>query len=139
VADGESTPEKHRGLTPAWKPGESGNPNGRPKGSRNKLAESFTQALYADFTKATEEGGAEQGAEAIAKFREEDPGGYVRAVASILPKEFVVKDELSDVSDEELAAFVLAARQALLGAESGGSEARKPDRKKQVKDVRPLQ
>lgn len=24
-------------LAPAWKPGQSGNPNGRPKGSKNKL------------------------------------------------------------------------------------------------------
>ena len=23
-------------LRPAWKPGESGNPNGRPKGSKNR-------------------------------------------------------------------------------------------------------
>jgi hypothetical protein len=28
--------EKHRGLREPWKPGESGNPTGRPKGARNK-------------------------------------------------------------------------------------------------------
>lgn len=33
--DGENTPAK-TGLSAAWKPGESGNPAGRPKGARNK-------------------------------------------------------------------------------------------------------
>ena len=34
--DGETTPKKHRTLKEPWKPGQSGNPSGRPKGSRNK-------------------------------------------------------------------------------------------------------
>jgi len=29
-----------------YKPGQSGNPNGRPKGSRNKLGEAFIAALH---------------------------------------------------------------------------------------------
>ena len=118
-------------------PGNNGGP-GRPQGSRVKLAEDFVGALYSDFTKAKEEGGALQGAEAIKQFREADPGGYVRAIASILPKEFVVKDELSDVSDDELAAFVIAARQAISAREGGGSETSAPSRKKQTKGVPPV-
>ncbi len=34
-----------------FKPGQSGNPHGRPKGSKNKLSESFLQALAEDFEK----------------------------------------------------------------------------------------
>ena len=46
AADSESTVRKHRqrGLIP-WKPGQSGNPKGRPKGSRNKLSEMFFRDL----------------------------------------------------------------------------------------------
>ena len=42
AADSDSTVRKHRqrGLIP-WKPGQSGNPKGRPQGSRNKLTEDF--------------------------------------------------------------------------------------------------
>ena len=47
--DAESTPQKHRGLREPWKPGESGNPAGRPKGSRNKLSEEFVAEIYADW------------------------------------------------------------------------------------------
>ncbi len=35
-SNGENTPKKHRTLKEPWKPGQSGNPSGRPKGSRNK-------------------------------------------------------------------------------------------------------
>ena len=61
----KSTLLKHRGLRPPWKPGESGNPAGRPKGSRNKLSEEFVAEVYADW--------CEHGAAAIETVRERDP------------------------------------------------------------------
>ena len=46
AADSDSTLRKHRqrGLIP-WKPGQFGNPKGRPQGSRNKLTEDFFRDL----------------------------------------------------------------------------------------------
>lgn len=71
-------------------PGEVRNPNGRPKGSRNKLGEAFVEALHADFTSF--------GVAAIVKVREERPHEYLKVVASLLPKELKIErvDELSD-------------------------------------------
>lgn len=60
-------------------PGVSGNPNGRPKGSRHKLAEDFCKALMEDF--------AENGVAAIQIMRAERPNEYAKMIASILPKE----------------------------------------------------
>lgn len=65
-------------LTP-WKPGQSGNPAGRPKGTRHKLDQLFVDALYSDFKVG--------GAEAVRKCREEKPDVYLRVVAQIVPKE----------------------------------------------------
>jgi hypothetical protein len=68
----------------AWQPGQSGNPNGRPLGSRNKLNEKFILALHDDFV--------EHGPKVIARVREEKPDIYLKVIASILPRELHVKD-----------------------------------------------
>lgn len=110
---GENTPEK-QGLAAPWKPGQSGNPAGRPKGSRNKLGEQFVQALQTDFET--------HGKQAIETVRAERPHEYLKVVASLLPKQVEIKEGTFDgVSDDQLAALVAAARSALGITESGGS------------------
>jgi hypothetical protein len=75
--------------------GVSGNPNGRPKGSRNKLTETFLDIIASDF--------AEHGAEAIERVREGDPVMYLRIVGSLVPRELIAKREQSpDVDYAEL-------------------------------------
>lgn len=78
-----------------FKPGKSGNPNGRPKGSRNALGEAFLEAMHDDF-KA-------HGVEAIQKVRDEKPDQYLKVIASILPKDLNVNiNNLDTLSDDEL-------------------------------------
>ncbi len=69
-----------------FKPGQSGNPAGRPKGARSKLSESFLEALLKDFEKASAED-ASLGELAIATMRAEKPNEYARMIAGILAKE----------------------------------------------------
>jgi len=97
-----------------FKPGQSGNPAGRAKGSRNKLGEEFLTALHNDFK--------ENGVRAIATVRADRPHEYLKVVASLLPKQIEIKEGAFDgVSDEQLAAIVAAARSALGIAEGVGA------------------
>ncbi len=69
-----------------FKPGQSGNPAGRPKGARSKLADAFIDALYEDFKI--------NGIASIKDMRDARPGDYVKVLASILPKEVDVSGSL---------------------------------------------
>lgn len=97
-----------------WKPGQSGNPKGRPRGARNKLSEAFIADLL--------ESWMAQGKKAIADVIDKKPDVYLRVVASLVPKQVKLKTgDFDDLGDTELAALIVAARTALHAAESGGS------------------
>lgn len=65
----------------AWQPGQSGNPQGGPRGvgDRQQLAKSMLKKLRADFEK--------HGIGAIEACRKKDPAKYLTIVASFVPKE----------------------------------------------------
>lgn len=87
---------------------------GRPKGSRNRISEAFLKALSDDFD--------EHGVATIETVRVEKPHEYLKIIASLLPKQVEIKEGAFDgISDDELAALVVAARSALGVADEGGS------------------
>lgn len=79
----DKTVRKQSGLVP-FKPGQSGNPAGRPKGARSKLGEAFLKALFGDFE--------QHGVMTIEKVRSERPADYIKVIASLLPKELTGED-----------------------------------------------
>ena len=97
--------QKPSGLIP-FQPGQSGNPAGRPKGSRNKLGEAFIAAMYEDFT--------EHGATVIETVRTEKPDQYLKVVASILPQQLNVRvSEFDELTDDQIDQRINALARAL--------------------------
>lgn len=101
----EDERRKPRGPGRQIQPGQVLNPAGRPKGSRNKLGEQFLTSLQAHWE--------EHGDEAIQQVYERSPVAYVRIVASILPKQFHIRDTALDkLSGDELDQLVEVLRAA---------------------------
>lgn len=92
MANADNTDEKQK-PEHLFKPGQSGNPAGRPKGSRSKLGEAFIAALHDDFE--------QHGVSVIETVRIEKPDQYMKVVASLLPKEFKI-ETVSELTDEQL-------------------------------------
>ncbi len=67
--------------------------------ARNRLQGNFVRALADDFE--------QHGRQAIVRAREEDPLGYLRVIAGLMPKELEVSRPLEDIAEEELLAMAL--------------------------------
>ena len=83
-----------------FKPGRSGNPHGRPAGSKNKLSESFIEALTENFAK--------HGKEAIDHVCKDSPGEYLRIIAGLMPKELLL-----EINQEKKPVWVINAQPGL--------------------------
>ena len=90
MSNAETTVPKQRIGTPFPK-GVSGNPAGRPKGSRHKLNEDFLARFAADF--------ALHGEAVISKVREEQPAVWLKIAADLLPKHAELDVNVSVVTE----------------------------------------
>ena len=72
-----------------FKPGQSGNPKGRPKCARSKLSESFLADLHDVFL--------EKGKAAIEEVCKEKPAEFLRVIAAVLPKQLGAEDDDGNV------------------------------------------
>ena len=95
-----------------FKPGQSGNPAGRPKGSRNRHSENFLNAFARDFER--------HGAAVIETVRKERPQDYLKVAASLLPKQMETETRqsrpFSELSDAELIGIILDETEVIVEA-----------------------
>jgi hypothetical protein len=108
-------PKSVANLIP-FKTGETGNPGGKPKASRNRIQGAFLGALADDFD--------EFGKQAIVDAREKDPMGYVKAIVALMPKQFEQSTPMEDLTDAEIVAGIALLRSQLAsGSREGASQA----------------
>ncbi|MCG2665886.1 DUF5681 domain-containing protein [Bradyrhizobium sp. GCM10023182] len=72
-------------VSTKWKPGQSGNPLGRPQGARAKFSEAACADALKDWTA--------NGAATLERVRATDPSTYLRVLFSIIPKDIAVSIE----------------------------------------------
>ena len=107
--------ELHRNLKP-WPPGVSGNPNGRPLGSRSAFSAGFTRDLA--------EVWADKGKAAMLYTAEKQPAVFFATCARLLPNDVRVTVEQSlpgnlSMEDSQMMKEIIAAvRQAIPDASS---------------------
>jgi hypothetical protein len=94
-----------------FEPGHSG----RPKGSRNKLAQRVFDDIFRHWN---EPAGGElcKGQAALELLYRERPGEYLRLTASVLPKEFVFENAVTELDDDELDRMIEMLRERALSA-----------------------
>ncbi len=102
-----------------WKPGQSGNPKGRPQNAKQKLSDAF----LADMLEAWQA----KGKEAIDRVIEERPHEFIKAVGATVPKDINVKaSAMDELTDDDVASLIGAVRSAILAspptAAGSGSE-----------------
>ena len=78
------------GLLEPYKPGQCGNPNGRPMGSRQKLTDTFIKDLANHYER--------EGHKAIERVLDENPVAYLQIICRLLPKDIslTVSNDLSN-------------------------------------------
>lgn len=70
--------------------GQSGNPQGRPKGSKNAVSEDFLADIHEAWIK--------HGPEALQRMIAEKPGEFVKMVAQLIPKDFHIQQSTAEKS-----------------------------------------
>ena len=79
-ADKTASEQRAKAIEPfQFKPGQSGNPKGRPKSARSKLSESFISGLAKVYD--------EMGEDAIRRVAVSEPDKFLTVVGKLVPKE----------------------------------------------------
>jgi hypothetical protein len=101
---------------------------GRPKGSRNKLAQRVFDDIFRHWNEPAG-GDLCKGQAALELLYREKPGDYLKLTASVLPKEFVFENAVTELDDEELDRMIEALRERALSARQEQALELKPEPK----------
>ena len=90
--------------------------SGRPKGARNRLAARVFEDIFAHWCEPAAPGSNMcKGQEALETLYKEKPGDYyLRLTASVLPKEFLFENVVSDLDDDQIDDLLTALRQRMV-------------------------
>jgi hypothetical protein len=102
----------------SFKPGNSANLAGRTRGARNKLAGKVYADLIAHWNEPAvpDQAYPSKGQAAIELMFREDPRGYVKLYAGVLPKEFLIEATMGELDDDTIDDLIEQLRQRMMEA-----------------------
>lgn len=112
-----------------FKPGQSGNPGGKPVGTRN--------ALNGEFLKDLQDMWRKGGRRILNRVAEDDPATIVRVVASLQPKEVEITKHFDELTDEQLDAAYHAVR-AIISAQGATVGDRGQEKAQSTQELPPV-
>src|SRR6266536_770728 len=105
-----------------------GHSGGRPKGARNRLAAQVFEDILRHWCEPAGEGSELcKGQEALETLYKEKPGDYLRLTASVLPREFIFENAVSDLDDEQIDELLMALRRRMIEARTAPALLASPD------------
>lgn len=88
---------------------------GKPKGAKNRLADSFFGDLLNHWNEPAQPGHhLTKGQEALETLWKREPAAYARLFASVMPKDFAFSKSPADISDAELDTLINQFRERLV-------------------------
>jgi hypothetical protein len=103
-------------MKPKFKPGNDFGRAGRPRGSRNRLASCVFEDVLKFWNEPTKDGTTTQGKAALLLMWRERPNEFVKFVGSLMPREFLFENVVTDLADEELERMIEMLRERALAA-----------------------
>jgi len=95
--------------------GNRANPNGRPRGVRNRLAGTVFADVLEFWNEAVKEGSTlTKGKAALLSMWRTRPHEFVRCVFAIMPREFIVENVVTELADDELERMIQMLRERAL-------------------------
>jgi hypothetical protein len=113
----QRTPQGYQGqqLMPKFEPGNR--LGGRPRGARNRLANRLFEDLLEFWNEPAKEGSTvTKGKAAMLTMWRERPHEFVKFVGSVMPKEFVFENVVTELADDELDRMIETLRERALAA-----------------------
>jgi hypothetical protein len=103
--------------------------SGRPLNSRNKLAQRVFDDVYRHWNEPAGNG-LVKGQAALEVLYRENPGGYLKLTASVLPKEFTFDHVATTLDDDQLSELIDRIREQLLTERQKQALELKPEKPK---------
>jgi hypothetical protein len=103
--------------SPRFQPGNTIGRAGKPRGTRNKLAATVFKDVLEFWDQPARDGSdITRGQAALLSMWRSKPAEFVRIVASMLPREFVFENVVSELGDDELDHMITMLRDRALAA-----------------------